>query len=1088
MRINKSIKKSMALVMAVLLAASCCDLQVFAENAEGDTQQAAVTRRIVSITSVEEFAEFAKECVEDVYSENLYVMLKSDLDFSGYDIKPVPIFSGTFNGNGHRISGFTYDDIGSNEGLFRYVTETGVIKNLSVVITMKPDGDQENIGGICGENRGTIENCNVMGDIEGLKNTGGIAGVNEVTGLIRNCSAGASVRGETYTGGIVGYNYGRVEKCTNIGGVNEEPYDSADGTGGIAGYSEGTLRGCINRGIIGYKRTGYNSGGIAGIQNGDVVDCLNEGEVYAKRNAGGIAGQNLPSSNTEYSNKLKEISNILDTMPDDFRVINSELNDIVDDVTDIMDEIDNTISNISDILHENGDKISDDLSVASENVRDNARDITAALDDMTIEGRLAIEDADRVAAALATTGDALSAIPMQDLMESVGDASVVLANATEVIAGSVAEYGMENSENIQQLVQLVALYSQFNSAGDAENAALVLAQLGSLGGQMYENSESMRDDISTSTAQLSSTMQQVNENIERVNEAYTKFQEALTELDAQVKRLDEGFDALDAMMKELNTVAWELDDAMDKINVFIDSATDDFNEILDISDENIQSMDDQLEVLYNRVDDSSDRIKDYVDSIIDKVDAAGDLFSELLDGPDEVTNDISESAEEGLGSAIIGCSNTGAVNADYNAGGIAGIAAKDNSRNLEEVNRTITDLVNGDLGIDEEGYLFGNIDSEDVTTIADSLIGDAFTVYRMHISSCSNTGDITVKSDYAGGIVGYGGEGMVLNCSNQGLVTTDGEYCGGIMGYSEGVIKKCNSSGTLVSTGKAGGIAGYGHDIYDCNAMVAIDSDSGTIGAIAYNADGELLNNRFASDVLSGVDGINRKGKAERVSYEELKSIFEIMTVTFIGADGEIIAKMNVEYGEGIDTLPTVMNKEKEYWVWDDFDSSRIVTSMVINGEYHNRLSTLSVNDGNLQPAFLAEGDFYPDQELSVQPLDSVAQDFGKNEIYYAGTVNVTGHDGGTYEKPLVVRMKTDKDGDVYILNNGVYEKTYSERDGSYIRFDIPNGASFVYVESHDFPYAIVAVVCVAVLIILLAAAGVAAKKKRRKRNASKED
>ena len=55
----------------------------------------------LSISSPEEFLTFARNCRLDTYSQNLQVSLEADLDFTDSDFISVPIFSGTFLGNGH---------------------------------------------------------------------------------------------------------------------------------------------------------------------------------------------------------------------------------------------------------------------------------------------------------------------------------------------------------------------------------------------------------------------------------------------------------------------------------------------------------------------------------------------------------------------------------------------------------------------------------------------------------------------------------------------------------------------------------------------------------------------------------------------------------------------------------------------------------------------------------------------------------------------------------------------------------------------------------------------------------------------------
>lgn len=47
----------------------------------------------------------------------------------------------------------------------------------------------------------------------------------------------------------------------------------------------------MNRGTVGYQHMGYNVGGIAGSQTGYIEGCVNYGTVYARKEGGGIVGQ-----------------------------------------------------------------------------------------------------------------------------------------------------------------------------------------------------------------------------------------------------------------------------------------------------------------------------------------------------------------------------------------------------------------------------------------------------------------------------------------------------------------------------------------------------------------------------------------------------------------------------------------------------------------------------------------------------------------------------------------------------------------------------------------------------------------------------
>ena len=75
----------------------------------------------------------------------------------------MPVFGGVFDGNGHTISGYTFRESASPQGLFRYVQESGVIRDLTLEGSILPEGSREKVGGIAGENEGTIQGCTSAG-------------------------------------------------------------------------------------------------------------------------------------------------------------------------------------------------------------------------------------------------------------------------------------------------------------------------------------------------------------------------------------------------------------------------------------------------------------------------------------------------------------------------------------------------------------------------------------------------------------------------------------------------------------------------------------------------------------------------------------------------------------------------------------------------------------------------------------------------------------------------------------------------------------------------------------------------------------
>ena len=118
-------------------------------------------------------------------------------------------FKGTFDGNGHTVSGiYINNENADDQGLFGYVDNKGEITNVRVedsYINAKND-----VGGIVGENYGTVSNCSNSGTVIGVANfvsVGGIVGQNG--GTVSNCSNSGAVTGtgspnSAYVGGIAG--------------------------------------------------------------------------------------------------------------------------------------------------------------------------------------------------------------------------------------------------------------------------------------------------------------------------------------------------------------------------------------------------------------------------------------------------------------------------------------------------------------------------------------------------------------------------------------------------------------------------------------------------------------------------------------------------------------------------------------------------------------------------------------------------------------------------------------------------------------------------------------------------------------------
>ena len=111
-----------------------------------------------------------------------------------------------------------------------------------------------NVGGIAGFNTsGKWVDSRDVGDEEGIKKT--IAGAE---GIIQRCGNAGFVAGRMKVGGIVGENAGTVEECYNKGTVVNMKTYGGSGVGGIAGrngnnnrkYETGIIKSCYNAGTV----------------------------------------------------------------------------------------------------------------------------------------------------------------------------------------------------------------------------------------------------------------------------------------------------------------------------------------------------------------------------------------------------------------------------------------------------------------------------------------------------------------------------------------------------------------------------------------------------------------------------------------------------------------------------------------------------------------------------------------------------------------------------------------------------------------------------------------------------------------------
>lgn len=205
-----------------------------------------------------------------------YFALKINIDMSGtYNSATgkswTPIggienkeFNGTFDGGGHKITGLYINSTNDNSGLFGKLGVNGVVKNLGIEDGNIDGNGKSSIGGVCGLNLGTIENCYYIGAVE---------------------------KGFTYVGGVCGWNSGKIEGCYHSGVVN-----GTSSIGGICGISANArIANCYNIGDV--VTASSEGGGVCGILSGsDIRNCYSVGAVNGNSSIGGVCGKKQSGS------------------------------------------------------------------------------------------------------------------------------------------------------------------------------------------------------------------------------------------------------------------------------------------------------------------------------------------------------------------------------------------------------------------------------------------------------------------------------------------------------------------------------------------------------------------------------------------------------------------------------------------------------------------------------------------------------------------------------------------------------------------------------------------------------------------------
>lgn len=259
-------------------------------------------------------AEFVLTTREQLYG---FTMLSNTMDFNGYTIKlgadivvnegnakdwakkepeymwyPINKFYGTFDGQGHTISGLYLDTDIETSGFIRETYVTATVKNLNIKNSYMRNTTEKNaiIGSVVGRGRGNFENLYSDAIIvsSGVINGGIVGQVNgKENNKVSNCWFDGSIstigKSGRYTGGVLGnvvQGTTIVEHCLNTGTVSSEFEGAPVYAGGIMGNVSGsatilTINDCLNVGKIITKHDVCVGSVIGRIPKGPTVTITN---------------------------------------------------------------------------------------------------------------------------------------------------------------------------------------------------------------------------------------------------------------------------------------------------------------------------------------------------------------------------------------------------------------------------------------------------------------------------------------------------------------------------------------------------------------------------------------------------------------------------------------------------------------------------------------------------------------------------------------------------------------------------------------------------------------------------------------------
>lgn len=853
---------------------------------------------VITIGTAEEFAAFAKNCTLDAWSEGKTVRLTNDIDFSDTAFTAVPTFGGIFDGNGYTLRGIEITEKGSYMGVFRYIRQNGRVSALHIQGEIAPGGAKNCVGGIVGENAGTVENCSFSGTVKGENTIGGIAGHNTESGKIISCGAEGNIGGENATGGIAGKNSGLLQNCTNQAAVNtiyeEKKNDIADletdtgavlenyktkeeeneeesllghsDTGGIVGYTDGIVQGCVNRAAVGYRHVGYNVGGIAGRQAGYLLGCRNEGLIQGRKDVGGIVGQAEPYILLHASESmLRDLRHELDSL-------HTMVNRFITDTDSLGDETREDLRGISDrakeagdsaerLLHQGTDFVDDNVSEINaqaailsntldqltpvfEKLENGGTDLTAALDDLTV----AFDDISIYAPDLNDELDEIE-VAMEDIKRGTECLRSAISHAVKAKERLEDAIRYQNTSAVREAIAELSAAMQ-----DLVSAKQTIREATETIGNILQSRPKDFETIGINAKQIAENLKTIAANIGTSAKALTTIKNSL---DTIVRNTNIDYSALRAAANQMQIALGYFSSSLRYTTRGMEALIPAMRGISDKLTAYTEDISGQLETAKDNVSGAIKKLSYASEDITAALEEMKDILADLAeeDAPEFVKlgDDFKQTSEtlfdtlSNISNGIDDLETTLSDGVDTMTGNISAI-----SNQFQIVMRLLLDeaeeLQSGSRGLED---IFVDASEEDIKHTKQGKVAD-----------CYNSGAVQADRN-TGGIAGavaieyskdpedetekpntlnftYRSKAILQSCMNDGAVEGKKDCTGGIAGLAEiGTIYECENYGKAESTNGnyVGGIAGKSASaVRKCYAKSALKGKR-YVGGIAGKAE-----------------------------------------------------------------------------------------------------------------------------------------------------------------------------------------------------------------------------------------------------------